>query len=227
LSRIHVAFKRTTSGDDSPEEDMREKTRRILNEHVDVGEIRRDFPTYKLGEEYLADVDGLDNPGVAASQIAHATQDHLQPRTGQNPRYERLSERVNDIVERWQSGKLGDPEAVEALKAVESEVLSVEDEAEERGMEAAEFAIYTHLTEETPDVIDSDAQAEAIAADIVAEFEERVDTNYPGWRTNQTTIREIEYVLLDVLVKEHGLTELMSDDEFSDAARQYLVENHA
>ncbi|MDB2276684.1 type I restriction endonuclease subunit R, partial [Halorubrum ezzemoulense] len=58
LSRIHVAFKRTTAGEDDPEDGMREKTREIINENVEITEIKDDFPTYKLGEEYLEDVEG-------------------------------------------------------------------------------------------------------------------------------------------------------------------------
>jgi type I restriction enzyme R subunit len=224
LSRIHVAFKRTTSGDDTPEEGMREKTRDILEENIDIGEIRRDFPTYKLGEEYLEDVEGLENPGVKASQIAHATQEHLRPRTEQNPRYQRLSERVNDIVERWQGGKMADPDAVEALKSVEKEVLEVEGEAEEHGMKDAEFAVYTHLTEESEHDVD-DATAEEVARSIVSEFEDRVDRGYRGWKTNQRTIEEIERVLLDVLVVEYDLGEVMND-EFADSVRRYLTNSY-
>jgi type I restriction enzyme R subunit len=226
LSRIHVAFKRTTSGEDTPEKEMREKTRKIIDDHVSIGEIRRDFPTYKLGEEFLEDVEGLDNPGVKASQIAHATREHLHPRENQNPRYKRLSERVTDIVERWQGEQIGDPEAVEAMKSVEEEVLNVETEADEQGMDAAEFAIYTHLTEETPNAIDTDEQAEAVAEEIVTQFCERVDRGYTGWKTNQQTIAEIERILLDVLVVEHDLGHLIGDnDEFVDAVRDYLIQN--
>ena len=226
LSRIHVAFKRTTSGEDSPEKEMREKTRDIINDHVEIGEIKRDFPTYELGEEYLEDVEGLDNPGVKASQIAHATREHLHPRENQNPRYKRLSERVTDIVEQWQGGEIGDPKAVEALKSVEEEVLNVEEDADNAGMEAAEFAIYTHLTEETPEAIDSDEQAEAVAEGIVTEFRSRVDRDYRGWKTNQQTIAEIEHILLDILVVNHDLGHLIKDDdEFVDAVRDYLVQN--
>lgn len=227
LSRIHVAFKRTTSGEDDPEKEMREKTREIINDHVEIGEIKREFPTYKLGEQYLEDVEGLDNPGVKASQIAHATREHLHPRENQNPRYKRLSERVTDIVERWQGEEIGNPEAVEALKSVEEEVLNVEKEADEEGMEAAEFAIYTHLTEETTEAIDSEEQAEAVAEEIVSQFRERVDRGYHGWKTNQQTIAEIERILLDVLVKQYDLGRLIQgDDGFVDAIRNYLIANN-
>jgi len=227
LSRVHVAFKRTTSGEEDPDEDMREKTREILNENVDIPEIKDDFPTYKLGEEYLEDVEGLDNPGVKASQIAHATREHLHPRENQNPRYKRLSERVTDIVERWQGDDISDPEAVEALKSVEDEILEVEEEADEQGMDDAAFAIYTHLTEETSDAVESEDQAEAIADAIISEFRDRVDRGYAGWQTNQQTINEIEHILLDVLVVEYDLGHLIQgDDEFVDAMRNYLIQNH-
>ncbi|MFC4249627.1 type I restriction endonuclease subunit R [Natribaculum luteum] len=226
LSRIHVAFKRTT-GEPEPEDDMREKTRDIISNNVEITEIKRDFPTYKLGEEYLEDVEGLDNPGVKASQIAHATREHLHPRENQNPRYKRLSERVTDIVERWQGDEISDPEAVEALRSVEEEVLEVEEEAEEQGMSNTEFAIYTHLTEETPEAIQSEEQAEEVAEKIVSEFNDRVDRDYAGWKTNQQTIAEIERILLDVLVVEHDLGHLIQDnDDFVDAVRDYLIQNH-
>mgnify|MGYP000628052072 CR=1 FL=1 len=226
LSRIHVAFKRTTAGENSPEDEMREKTREIIDKHVDIPEIKRDFPTYKLGEEYLEEVEDLDNPGVKASQIAHATREHLHPRENQNPRYKRLSERVTDIVERWQGDRIDDPEAVAALKSVEEAVLDVEEEAAEQGMNEAEFAIYTHLTEVTPDAIESDEQAEEIASEIVDQFTERVDPDYPGWKTNQQTIGEIERILLDVLVKQYDLPHLARDDESVDDIRNYLIQNN-
>ena len=227
LSRIHVAFKRTTAGEEAPEAEMREKTRQILNEHVDIVEIKDDFPTYKLEGDVLDDIEGLDNPGVKASQIAHATREHLHPRENQNPRYKRLSERVTDIVERWQGEDISDPEAVEALKSVENETLAVETEAEKKGMEAAEFAIYTHLTEETPDAIESNEEAEKVADAIVTQFEERVDTGYAGWQTNQQTIGEIERILLDVLVVQHDLGHLIQEEDgFVDDIRNYLIQNH-
>ena len=226
LSRIQVAFQRTTSGTEAPEDDMREKTREILNENVDVGEIRDDFPTYKLGEEYLEDVEGLDNPGVKASQIAHATQDHLHPRTGQNPRYKRLSERVTEIVERWQGGEIADPEAVEALKSVEDEVLGVEEEAGEESAERARFAIATHLMEELDSGLESDENAAALAADLVEAFEERVDWGYPGWETNKATEQEIERLILDIVAVEHERSDLIGDP-LVDAVRDYLINNYA
>ena len=226
LSRVHVAFQRTTSGNDSPEQEMQEKTRQIINDHVEINEIKDHFPAYKLGTEYLEDAEGLENPGVKAAQIAHATQDHLHVRENHNPRYKRLSERVTDIVERWQGGEIGDPVAVEALKEIESDVLNVEQEAEDRNMDDAEFAIYTHLTEEVADDAGPD-NAGGVAAEIVSEFHERVDRDYPGWRTNQQTRTEITQILFDVLLVKHDLGHLIqNDDSFIDDVRGYLLRNY-
>jgi type I restriction enzyme R subunit len=227
LSRVHVAFKRTTAGDGDPEDEMQEKTREIISENVEIGEIKRDFPTYKLGEEYLQDAEAMDNPAVRASQIAHAAREHLEPRENQNPRYKRLSDRVTDIIERWQGNEIGDPEAVEALQSIEKSILQVEEEAEEQGMDHAEFAIYLHLMEESSGELDSEAQAERVAEEIVSQFRNRVDCGYHGWRTNQQTIAEIERILLDVLVKQNDLGHLIQeDDDFINAVRGYLIQNH-
>ncbi len=225
LSRIQVAFERTTSGKEAPEDDMREKTRKIINENVDVGEIRDDFPTYKLGEEFLEDVEGLDNPGVKASQIAHATQDHLHPRMGQNPRYQRLSERVTEIVERWQGGDVADPEAVEALKSVEEEVLAVEKEAGDDPDERAKYAIENHLVEELDEEFDREKATE-IAESLVDTFEDSVDRAYPGWTTNKATDQDIEELILEVIALEYSRPDLI-DDPFVDAIRDYLINNYA
>ena len=94
-------------------------------------------------------------------------------------------------------------------------------------MNDAEFAIYTHLTEETSEVIQSEEQAESVAEDIVKQFYERVDYGFDGWKTNQQTISEIERILLDVLVVEYDLGSLIAgNDEFVDTIREYLIQNH-
>ncbi|MFC6906824.1 type I restriction endonuclease subunit R [Halalkalicoccus tibetensis] len=227
LVRIHTAFQRHNNREENPEDSMREKTREILESHVDVGEIKRDFPVYELSKEHLEAVESMSEPATQATSIAHATQDHLQTRTGQNPRYKRLSERVNEIVEDWQHGNRSDPDAVEALTAVEEEILEFETEAERRGMTDAEFAIYTHLTEETPDAINGEAQAEQVARDIVEAFEERVDRDYRGWKTNRTTLQNIDRILLDVVVVDHGLRDLMVEGSFDEGVREYLIRNYA
>ncbi len=224
LGRIHTAFQRTNNRSERPEDEMREKTREIIEKHVDIGEIKRNYPVYELGKDYLEELDYLGSDAAKASTIAHAIKESTQPRMGQNPRYERLSERVADIVEDWRTEDLGDPEAVEALREVEKEVLAVEEEASRRGMTDAEFAIFAELTEER-DIDISEGTATDLACDIVVEFDDRVDTSYQGWETTDQTVKEIEIILLDVLLKDYDRGELVTD-EFIDAVHTYLIQNY-
>jgi type I restriction enzyme R subunit len=124
LSGIWVAFNRTEGRKEDPEDDVREKTLSIVEEHVDVGKVKEDFPIYKVGEEHL---DAIEEqaPAAKASSIAATTKAHLHPKIGENPRYERLSERVEEILSQWQSGHMADPEAVDALERIEQEAMRI------------------------------------------------------------------------------------------------------
>jgi len=225
LSRVFVAFRRNNNREENPENEMREKTKEIVEEHVDVREIKDRFPVYKIGEEHLEAVQEMDEPAAQASSIAHATKDHLQPRANQNPRYKRLSERVTDVVERWQSGDLDDPEAVDALEKIEREVIEVEQEAEERGLSGGAFAIFAELVDHHEELIGGEAEAERIADDVHNVFESEIDTSFQGWHTNESTLNAIEVAIIDVLVKEHDRADLVKADNFVDNVQEYLIEN--
>ena len=226
LTRVFVAFRRVNNRDENPENEVHEKTRKIIEEHVDVSVIKEQFPVYKIGEEHLERVTRL-NPAAKANAIAHAMQDHLRLRSGQNPRYERLSERVREVVERWQSGDLEDPDAVDALERLEQETLNVGDEADERGLSEAEFAVYATLTGEYAETVGEVNEAEAIARDVCHCFEEKIDTDYPGWRESESTRKAVDRCIVDVLVKEHARADLFKTDGLVEDVHSYLIANYA
>jgi type I restriction enzyme R subunit len=226
LTRIYIAFRRENNRDPNPEEEMREKTKRIVADNIEIEEIKDQFPVYKIGEEHLEAVEELDEPATQASSIAHATKEHLQPRVDKNPRYQRLSERVTDIVNRWQSGDMDDPDAVEKLERLEREAIELESEAEERGMTDAVFAVFSELVDHHEELLDGEDEADALARDIYEAFETEVDTSFAGWETNEKTRDRIEVVIIDVLVKEHDMAELVKTEYFIDNVRGYLIENY-
>jgi type I restriction enzyme R subunit len=223
LNRVYVAYRRHTNRNDRPQDQLREKTRRILEEHVDVGEILDQFPKYEISEEHLEKVEDLE-PAAQATEIAHATREHLQPRTDRNPRYKRLSERLNDVLSRWHQGTLDDAEASDKLRRIEEETLQVEEEKQQSGLEDAEFALYTALTEEYGEHIEDKAEARAIAEAIGEAFEEQIDTNFEGWDQREGVLQDIRRVLITTVVSEFGKMELY-DAGFVIEAREYLVEN--
>ncbi|PSP87431.1 DEAD/DEAH box helicase [Halobacteriales archaeon QS_4_69_34] len=226
LSHVSVAFRRNNNREENPEDEMREKTKRIIEENVDIAQIKDQFPVYKISDEHLEAVDEMDEPAAQATSIAHATQDHLRPRVDQNPRYKRLSERVTDIVSRWQNGDMSDPDAVERLERLEREAIELESEAEERGMSDTEFAVYSELVDGHEELIDDEAEAETLAHDLIQGFESEIDTSFKGWKTNEGAIDHIEVMIIDVLVKEHDRADLVKAEDFIENVRSYLIENH-
>jgi type I restriction enzyme R subunit len=226
LNRVFIAFQRNNNREQNPEEGMREKTKQIVAKNIEIEEIKDQFPVYKISEEHLEAVEELDEPATQATSIAHATKEHLQPRVDKNPRYQRLSERVTDIVNRWQNGEMDDPDAVQKLERLEREAIELESEAEERGINEAEFAVFSELVDHHEDLLDGEDGAERLARDIHEAFEGEVDTSFEGWETNEKTLDHIEVVIIDVLVKDHELAELVKTEDFIDNVRDYVVENY-
>jgi len=70
LSGVWMAFNRTEEREEDPEESVREKTLSIVEEHVDVGKVKEDFPIYKIGEE---------PPSRTRSQPQRLAQSRRQP----------------------------------------------------------------------------------------------------------------------------------------------------
>lgn len=225
LNRVYVAFRRHNNREDQPQDQLREKTKELLEEHVDVGEILDHFPKYEISPEHLEKVEDLE-PAAQATEIAHATRDHLQPRSNQNPRYKRLSERLNDVLSRWHQGTLDDAEASDKLRRIEEQALEVEEEKQQSGLEDAEFALYTALREDYAEHIEDEDEdeARAIAEAIGEAFEEEIDTDYEGWQTREDVLQSIRGMLISVLAKDFSKVELIKDG-FPSEARLYLVEN--
>jgi len=220
LSRVWIAFRRANNRDPNPEDSVREKTRKIVEEHVDVTQVKEDFPIYKIGEKHLEAIKQFSDPAAQASSIAHTTQAHLQPRIDENPRYKKLSERVQEILSEWQGGHVGDPEAVDALERLEREAIEIEEEAE--AYRPAEYATYALLTDEYG--VD-DSEAEALAASICDRFEDQVDRSYPGWWRNEKARRKAKVAILKTVAqKDHK--ELIREG-FPTEALNYVIGNYA
>jgi len=222
LSGIWVAFNRTEGREEDPEDNVREKTLSIVEEHVDVGKVKEDFPIYKIGEDHLDSIENQE-PAAKASSIAATTKAHLRPKVGENPRYERLSERVEEVLSQWQSGHMDDPEAVATLEELEREAMEVDEEAKAKGFSGAEYAAYAFLHDEC-DLTEGEAQR--VAETLCEALDEEVDTSYPGWWTNTDARRKIKVKIYQTL----SGAETPSDLDLMTAGselRDYLIANYA
>ncbi|WP_251962960.1 type I restriction endonuclease subunit R [Salinibacter ruber] len=219
LSHIWVAFRRANREPD-PEKEVREKTREIVEKHVDVTGVKEDFPIYKVGEEHLEAIEEQE-PAAQASSIAHAVKAHVRPRVDQNPRYEALSERVQEVLHQWQTKNMSDPEAVEALREVERDVLDVEATAEEKGLGEAEHALFALL--ESDYGLPEDG-AGPLAKSVADRIETEVDTSYPGWQRNEKARKAIKQEIMRALINEDE-TDLIKAG-FPEEAFSYIIANY-
>jgi len=219
LSRIWVAFRRANRAPD-PEEEVREKTRKIVEEHVDVTGVKENFPIYKVGEEHLAEIEEQE-PAAQASSIAHAVQAHVRPRVDRNPRYEALSERVQEVLHQWQTQTMSDPDAVEALRQVERDVLAVEATAEERGLSAAEHALFALLEGDYGVPAD---RAQPLAEAVADRVQKEVDTTFPGWERNEKARKAIQQEIMRALIDE-GEADLIKQG-LPEEALSYIIANY-
>ncbi len=224
LTNVYVAFRRNNNREENPEENLREKTKEIIADNVEIGDIKSSYPVYKLGEEHLQQVDQMTEPAAKANAIEHATREHLQPRFDRNPKYKSLSEKLEDIVDRWQRGDLTDPEAVEKLERVERDVIEFEEDLNEHGLNEAAHAIYSELMENYSDEVADEDEAERIATDILEQFDAEIE-RFEGWETNSQTRKEIRRLVIRRLAKEHRKITLAKDDRFLEQIIEYLVEN--
>jgi type I restriction enzyme R subunit len=120
---------------------------------------------------------------------------------------------------------MGDPDAVEKLERLEREAIELESEAEKRGMNEAEFAVFSELVDNHEGLLNGEDETESLARDIYEAFEAEVDTSFEGWETNEDILDHIEIVIIDVLVKEYDKAGLVKAENFIDNVRDYLTEN--
>jgi len=223
LNQVYLAFKEETGTSTDIRRDYGSHTKKIIEKHVDVKEIKDNFKQYKLSKEHLEEIEDLE-PSVKATKIIHASQSHLHPRTSKNPKYQKLSDRLNEIIEEWQSGSIDDPEAVEVLEEIEREAIEVKEGPERMNMSEAEYALYLSLKEEFDEYIEDDQEAKNIAEAIWRGFEEGIHTDFPNWKNNERTVREIKKMIVKTVVIDMGKRGLY-DTDFKQKAFEYIVEN--
>lgn len=220
VNQIYLAYRRKTTRQENPEKNLRKRTLDLIEEHIDVKGIKNDYPVYKLSHEHLEKLEGLE-PDEKAAEIGPAIQEHVKDRVGKNPRYERISQKVQRITSQWQSGEIMDQVAAEKLEDLEKEVIEFEETSEKKGLTEGEFAILTLLEDEYSSHVDEE-EKEKIAKDIGEAFNE-VDTSFEGWETNEVTIKHIRRKIIEVLHK-HGKL-VLHRQGFTSKALEYLIEN--
>lgn len=231
LTQVHLAYQRSMNRESAPEKRLREKTKEIVENNVDVDAdwLDEEFEVVEFGPKHLQRVRDMEaEQGI--TEVAGAADDYLDERAEHHPRYRRLSERVREVVDKWESDEVTADWAYEELVALEEEILAVDEEAGERGLSPAGHALFSALMDDSEegfaDYIENEDEAQFIAKRVDEELDERVDTTYNDWETSQRTREDIQQLLLEVVAIEAGNPDLCKDDRFLEDARGYLIENH-
>jgi type I restriction enzyme R subunit len=231
LTQVHLAYQRSMNRESAPEKRLREKTKEIVENNVDVDAdwLDEEFEVVEFGPEHLQRVRDMQaEQGI--TEVAGAADDYLDERAEHHPRYRRLSERVREVVDKWESDEVTADRAYEELVELEEEILSVDEEAEERGLSQSGHALFSALMDDGEegfaDYIENEDEAQLIAKRVDEELAERVDTTYNDWQTSKRTREDIQKLLLEVVAIEAEKPDLCKDDQFLEDARGYLIENH-
>ncbi len=188
------------------------KTIELIHENVHVDAVRDDLDTLVLDADLLEAV--LSNPDPKkAKEIEIKVTRRLRKHLG-NPKFKALSERLDALRDRFESGVLNSVEFLKQLLQIAKEVLQAEkeippEEDEDRGKAALTDLFNEVKTAETPIMVER----------VVADIDEIVRlVRFPGWQDTLAGEREIKKALRKALFKY----KLHADEELFEKAYSYI-----
>lgn len=188
------------------------KTIELIHQNVHVDAVRDDLDTLVLDADLLEAV--LSNPDPKkAKEIEIKLNRRLRKHAG-NPKFKHLSERLDALKDRFESGQVNSVEFLKQLLAIAKETLQAEkdvppEEDEDRGKAALTDLFNEVKTAETPIMVER----------IVADIDEIVRlVRFPGWQGTQAGEREIKKALRKALFKY----KLHADEDLFETAYSYI-----
>jgi len=188
------------------------KTIELIHQNVHVDAVRDDLETLVLDADLLEAV--LSNPDPKhAKEIEIKLKRRLRGHGG-NPKFKNLSERLDALKDRFESGQINSVEFLKQLLEIAKETLQAEkevppEEDEDRGKAALTELFNEVKTADTPILVER----------VVADIDEIVRlVRFPGWQGTQAGEREVKKALRKALFKY----KLHADEELFDNAYGYI-----
>lgn len=188
------------------------KTIELIHQNVHVDAVRDDLDTLVLDADLLEAV--LSNPDPKkAKEIEIKLNRRLRGHAG-NPKFKKLSERLDALKDRFDSGQINSVEFLKQLLEIAKETLQAEkevtpEEDEDRGKAALTELFNEVKTAETPIMVER----------VVADIDEIVRlVRFPGWQSTQAGEREVKKALRKALFKY----KLHADEELFEKAYSYI-----
>jgi len=227
LNRIRLELESIEQSSDDPvttSQEWGQKTRDLLEKTTDFDTVGEQYPEFELDSSSLDEISDVP-PEIEVVRVGKGLQEIVERKRQENPRYDQLSERLENVLEKWQNDMIDAAEALSALKRIEDHTRELEERKENPELNDAEYAIYLTLRDEYDDVVHSEEESELLAKEIDIQFRENVNQDFLGWKTNPTPIRKFE-VQSFLRFRNAMRFALYSEDQFVDACVQYLIENH-
>ncbi|MCC6630632.1 MAG: HsdR family type I site-specific deoxyribonuclease [Gammaproteobacteria bacterium] len=188
------------------------KTIELIHQNVHVDAIRDDLDTLVLDADLLEAV--LSNPDPKkAKEIEIKLARRLRKHAG-NPKFKQLSERLDALKDRFESGQLTSVDFLKQLLTIAKETLQAEKESppeedEDRGKAALTELFQSIRTPETPIIVER----------VVADIDDIVRlVRFPGWQNTMAGEREVKKALRKALFKY----KLHTDEDLFERAFVYI-----
>lgn len=213
LSQVYVSVQPTSGTGALIWHSLGAKTIELIHQNVHVTAVRDDLEEIVLDAGLLEAVLGAPDPGTKAREIEFKVMQRLRRRMG-NPRFRKLSERLEQLKDRHERGQLNSVEFLKLLLELARDLVQAEKETppaedEDRGKAALTELFEEVRNEETPIVVER----------IVNDIDEIVRlVRFPGWQTTSAGEREVRKALRKTLFKY----KLHQDTELFEKAYEYI-----
>ena len=193
LSKLHMVYRKKFYPLDKFETAAEDgvKTRDLIREHLDVDQIKREFPTYVLDEHYLTKLEGAD-PDSRALDIEAMLAAELAIRVDRDPEAEPLSVKLKRIINEKRNGALQGVALIAALEKLAAEVVDLVNETRRPVGESIARAAREINSNLTPQ------DTAAIAAAVLVEAQA---VCFPNWYLKADMKSELFLAITAVLVQ--------------------------
>ncbi|WEL23327.1 type I restriction endonuclease subunit R [Candidatus Nanohalovita haloferacivicina] len=226
INQVYFEYKEMEKGA-RPEEgkisgEVREKTREILEENLEVNEIETEEEDvyYEIGTPEVKHVEDQEPEYKAAAEGA-VLEENVEVKAQSNPAYESLSERVKQIIQDWKDEDINAEQAIQEYEEVRKDIEELESEQQRKKMDDVSFSIYQLLTDRYSEYFTPEGAEEI--AESISESTESLDFNSVESTLRKSIRRRIIQELVahdfvDVLAQENK-------DEFLSKTVDLVIKN--
>jgi type I restriction enzyme R subunit len=215
LSQVYVSVQPSTGTGRLLWHALGAKTIELIHQNIHVDAVRDDLDEIVLDADLLEAVIGSPHPEKQAKEFEIKITQRLRRHLG-NPRFRKLSERLEALKDQHEQGQLHSVEFLKLLLELARDLLQAEKETppqedEDRGKAALTELFESVRTPETPVVVDR----------IVADIDEIVRlVRFDGWQGTSAGEREVRKALRKTLFKY----KLHNDTDLFEKAYGYIRE---